>query len=75
VIKYVTQKYGKDRVAQIITFNRLTSKAVLKDARVLNISYGKLTMAKLIPVVRGNQAMVMISQHQHQSLKKIRKGS
>jgi len=53
VIKYVTQKYGKDRVAQIITFNRLTSKAVLKDvARVLNISYGKLTMAKLIPVVR-----------------------
>jgi len=55
MIKYVTQKYGKDRVAQIITFNRLTSKAVLKDvARVLNISYGEADrMAKLIPVVRG----------------------
>jgi DNA polymerase-3 subunit alpha len=34
----VTEKYGKERVAQIITFNRMTSKAVLKDvARVLNI--------------------------------------
>ncbi|MBD2777962.1 DNA polymerase III subunit alpha [Iningainema tapete] len=55
VIDYVTQKYGKERVAQIITFNRLTSKAVLKDvARVLNIPYGEADkMAKLIPVSRG----------------------
>jgi DNA polymerase-3 subunit alpha len=55
VIEYVTRKYGKDRVAQIITFNRLTSKAVLKDvARVLNIPYKESDqMAKLIPVVRG----------------------
>ena len=30
VIKYVTDKYGSDRVAQIITYNRMTSKAVLK---------------------------------------------
>ena len=66
VIKYVTQKYGKERVAQIITFNRLTSKAVLKDvARVLNISYGEADrMAKLIPVVRGKptKLAVMISE-------------
>ncbi|MDB9348780.1 DNA polymerase III subunit alpha [Nodularia spumigena] len=65
VIEYVTQKYGKDRVAQIITFNRLTSKAVLKDvARVLNIPYGESDkMAKLIPVVRGKptKLKVMIS--------------
>lgn len=65
VIEYVTQKYGKDRVAQIITFNRLTSKAVLKDvARVLNIPYGEADkMAKLIPVVRGKptKLKVMIS--------------
>ncbi len=65
VIKYVTQKYGKERVAQIITFNRLTSKAVLKDvARVLNISYGEADrMAKMIPVVRGKptKLSVMIS--------------
>ncbi|MFN6572440.1 DNA polymerase III subunit alpha [Dendronalium sp. ChiSLP03b] len=65
VIEYVTDKYGKDRVAQIITFNRLTSKAVLKDvARVLNIPYGEADkMAKLIPVVRGKptKLKVMIS--------------
>lgn len=65
VIQYVTEKYGKDRVAQIITFNRLTSKAVLKDvARVLNIPYGESDkMAKLIPVVRGKptKLSVMIS--------------
>ena len=66
VIDYVTSKYGKDRVAQIITFNRLTSKAVLKDvARVLNIPYGEADrMAKLIPVVRGKptKLSVMISE-------------
>ncbi|WP_138501618.1 DNA polymerase III subunit alpha [Nostoc sp. PA-18-2419] len=65
VIDYVTEKYGVDRVAQIITFNRLTSKAVLKDvARVLNIPYGEADkMAKLIPVVRGKptKLKVMIS--------------
>ncbi len=65
VIDYVTRKYGKDRVAQIITFNRLTSKAVLKDvARVLDIPYGEADrMAKLIPVVRGKptKLSVMIS--------------
>ncbi|MCF2150853.1 DNA polymerase III subunit alpha [Desmonostoc muscorum LEGE 12446] len=65
VIDYVTEKYGADRVAQIITFNRLTSKAVLKDvARVLNIPYGEADkMAKLIPVVRGKptKLKVMIS--------------
>ncbi|HEY9800639.1 MAG TPA: DNA polymerase III subunit alpha [Leptolyngbyaceae cyanobacterium] len=65
VIEYVTEKYGKERVAQIITFNRLTSKAVLKDvARVLNIPYGEADkMAKLIPVVRGKptKLKVMIS--------------
>lgn len=65
VIDYVTEKYGKDKVAQIITFNRLTSKAVLKDvARVLNIPYGDADkMAKLIPVVRGKptKLKVMVS--------------
>ena len=65
VIDYVTNKYGVDRVAQIITFNRLTSKAVLKDvARVLDIPYGDSDkMAKMIPVVRGKptKLKVMIS--------------
>ncbi len=58
VIDYVNKKYGTDRVAQIITFNRMTSKAVLKDvARVLNIPYGEADkMAKMIPVSRGKPA-------------------
>ncbi|MCS5690480.1 DNA polymerase III subunit alpha [Cyanobium sp. FGCU-6] len=58
VIDYVTQRYGDDKVAQIITFNRMTSKAVLKDvARVLDIPYGEADrLAKLIPVVRGKPA-------------------
>ena len=58
VIDYVTRQYGEDKVAQIITFNRMTSKAVLKDvARVLDIPYGEADrLAKLIPVVRGKPA-------------------
>ncbi len=58
VIDYVTRRYGDDKVAQIITFNRMTSKAVLKDvARVLDIPYGDADrLAKLIPVARGKPA-------------------
>ncbi len=58
VIDYVTNRYGEDKVAQIITFNKMTSKAVLKDvARVLDIPYGDADrLAKLIPVVRGKPA-------------------
>ncbi|MEM7727027.1 MAG: DNA polymerase III subunit alpha [Cyanobacteria bacterium P01_A01_bin.45] len=65
MIEYVTKQYGEDKVAQIITFNRMTSKAVLKDvARVLNVPYAEADkMAKLIPVARGKPAKlkVMIS--------------
>lgn len=58
VIDYVTRRYGEDKVAQIITFNRMTSKAVLKDvARVLNIPYSESDrLAKMIPVARGKPA-------------------
>ncbi len=65
MIRYVTEKYGESNVAQIITFNRLTSKAVLKDvARVLDIPYAESDyMAKMIPVARGKptKLKVMIS--------------
>lgn len=65
MIKYVTEKYGEANVAQIITFNRMTSKAVLKDvARVLDIPYSESDkMAKMIPVSRGKptKLKVMIS--------------
>ncbi|MDR2184679.1 MAG: DNA polymerase III subunit alpha [Treponema sp.] len=51
VIRYVTGKYGKERVGQIITFGTLKSKAVIKDvARVLGISIPESEMiTKLIP--------------------------
>ncbi|HET9336243.1 MAG TPA: DNA polymerase III subunit alpha [Sphingomicrobium sp.] len=51
VIHYVQQKYGRDKVAQIITFGRLKARAVLKDTgRVLQMSYGQVDrLAKLVP--------------------------
>jgi len=51
VIDYVTKKYGKDKVAQIITFGRLQAKAVVRDvARVLGFPYADADrIAKLIP--------------------------
>ncbi len=51
VIRYVQQKYGRDQVAQIITFGKLKARAVLKDTgRVLQMSYGQVDrLAKLIP--------------------------
>lgn len=65
MIRYVTEKYGEGHVAQIITFNRMTSKAVLKDvARVLDIPYAEADqMAKMIPIARGKptKLKVMIS--------------
>ncbi|USO06132.1 MAG: DNA polymerase III subunit alpha [Rhodospirillales bacterium] len=51
VIHYVQQKYGRDRVAQIITFGKLQARAVVRDVgRVLQMPYGQVDrLAKLIP--------------------------
>ena len=51
VIHYVGDKYGRDRVAQIITFGTLAAKAVIRDVgRVMGIPYAKVDrIAKLIP--------------------------
>ncbi|UCP01588.1 DNA polymerase III subunit alpha [Borrelia hermsii] len=51
VIKYVTRKYGEDKVAQIITFGTLKPKAVFKDVgRVLDIPFAESNeLTKLIP--------------------------
>ncbi len=51
VIEYVSNKYGKDHVAQIITFGRMQAKAVVRDvARVLGFPYSEADqIAKLIP--------------------------
>ncbi|MEM7238905.1 MAG: DNA polymerase III subunit alpha, partial [Pseudomonadota bacterium] len=52
VIQYVQEKYGRDRVAQIITFGGLLSKAAVRDVgRVLQMSYSAADrISKLIPV-------------------------
>jgi DNA polymerase-3 subunit alpha len=52
VITYVQNKYGKDKVAQIITFGALLSKAAVRDVgRVLQLSYGHVDkLSKMIPV-------------------------
>ncbi len=51
VINYVADKYGRDRVAQIITFGTMMARAAVRDAgRVLDIPYGTVDrIAKLIP--------------------------
>lgn len=51
VIDYVTEKYGTDHVAQIVTFGTLAARAALKDVgRVLGISYAKVdAVTKKIP--------------------------
>ena len=51
VIEYVTQKYGKDNVAQIITFGTMKSKAAVRDVgRALGLPYAAVDqIAKLIP--------------------------
>ena len=51
VIKYVQEKYGRDHVAQIITFGKLQARAVLRDVgRVLEMPYGQIDrICKMVP--------------------------
>ncbi len=51
VIEYVRQKYGKDSVAQIITFGTMGAKSVIRDVgRVMGLSYGECDrLAKMVP--------------------------
>ena len=55
VIEYVAQKYGRDRVSQIITYGTMAAKAVVRDVgRVLGHPYGYVDkLAKLIPFDLG----------------------
>ncbi len=52
VIRYVQDKYGRDKVGQIITFGALLSKAAVRDVgRVLQMPYGQVDrLSKMIPV-------------------------
>ena len=55
VIDYVTRKYGREQVAQIITFNTMAARAAIKDVgRALDLPYGEVDrVAKMIPATIG----------------------
>ncbi|QHQ60724.1 DNA polymerase III subunit alpha [Anaerocolumna sedimenticola] len=55
VIDYVVEKYGKDRVVQIVTFGTMAARAVIRDVgRALDLGYGRVdTVAKMIPTELG----------------------
>ena len=56
VIRYVQERYGRDQVAQIITFGTLQARAVLRDVgRVLEMPYGQVDrLCKLVPANPAN---------------------
>ncbi|HVY04267.1 MAG TPA: DNA polymerase III subunit alpha, partial [Caulobacterales bacterium] len=56
VIEYVREKYGHDRVAQIITFGTLQARAVLRDVgRVMQMPFGQVDrLAKMVPANPAN---------------------
>jgi len=56
LIQYVSEKYGKDHVAQICTFGTMAARMAVRDVgRVLGMSYAEVdTIAKLIPPIKTN---------------------
>ncbi len=76
VLRYVTQKYGEDRVAQIITFGTLAPKAAIRDAgRALGYSYSEVDrIAKMVPpAILGKYAPLSESVENDPELSKIYK--
>ncbi|HEX8872284.1 MAG TPA: DNA polymerase III subunit alpha, partial [Candidatus Acidoferrum sp.] len=55
LIEYVTRKYGRENVSQIITFGTMAAKAAIKDVgRAMDIPYGEVDrLAKLVPTTLG----------------------
>lgn len=55
VIQYAKEKYGEKSVAQIVTFNKLAPRGVLKDVgRVLNFPFNEINdLTKLVPILFG----------------------
>jgi len=76
VIAYVQEKYGRDRVAQIITFGKLQARAVVRDVgRVLQMPYGQVDrIAKMIPANPANPVTLQEALNQDADLRnEIRK--
>lgn len=74
VIKYVQERYGYDRVAQIITFGKLQARAVVRDVgRVLQMPYGQVDrIAKLIPNNPANPVTLQQALEQDEELRNER---
>ncbi|GJL90780.1 DNA polymerase III subunit alpha [Hyphococcus sp.] len=74
VIRYVQDKYGRDRVAQIITFGKLQARAVLRDVgRVQNMSFGHVDrVCKLIPNNPANPVTLAEALETEPRLKELR---
>ena len=72
VINYVRNRYGHDRVAQIITFGSLQAKAAIRDVgRVLEMPYGQVDkIAKLIPFLPANPPTIKEAIESEDELKK-----
>ena len=73
VIKYVTQKYGEDRVAQIGTFGTMAGKAAIRDVgRVLDMPIAEVDpIAKMVPVFQGKTVSLEKSMEQVAELRQI----
>jgi len=72
VINYVRDRYGHDRVAQIITFGSLQAKAAIRDVgRVLEMPYGQVDkIAKLIPFLPANPPTIQEAIESEDELKR-----
>ena len=76
VIRYVQDKYGRDRVAQIITFGKLQARAALRDVgRVLEMPYGQVDrICKLVPNNPANPTTLAEAMKSEAELKAQRDG-
>ena len=74
VITYVQEKYGFDKVAQIITFGSLQARAALRDVgRVMGLPYGQVDrIAKLVPSNPANPVTLTQALNSEEDLKRER---
>lgn len=78
VIQYCAQKYGSERVSNIVTFGKMAARAAVRDvARVLEVPYGDADrLAKLIPQpVQGRHIPLKVSVAEDADLKKEYEGN
>jgi DNA polymerase-3 subunit alpha len=75
VINYVKERYGEDKVAQIITFGKLQARAVLRDVgRVLQMPYGQVDkICKMVPSNPANPVTLQEALDQEPDLMRMRR--